>query len=1141
MATINRLSNGGDMGKKECPSHGLLNQLAAGVLGGEAADEILHHLPGCPDCTAFLKQALDDIGSDAPPAPEIQRRLASNRSRQQYRIAREIVARRAQNASQSKPESLSPFVPRLRRLTLWAALALILAGLGVAVIFKLRSPSVPSLLAEAYARKRTLDLRIPGAVYGPIQIQRGAGHTQHDTPAALLEAELKIKRDLNREPENPEILREQAEADLLNGDYQLAMETLGHASRIPHSSPLLFVDLGIAYFERAETDGSPADYETALHHLEEAIRLAPHNRDALFNRAVVYERLFLYDPAIADWEELLALENDPGWRGEEAMRLQELRRKKQRGLSRTGFPDSLRASRLQQVLDKGEDQGEVDAEQYLLMAEREILPGISRLSDDDTHYHLAKLIARHLERAHGDRFVSDLLRDAAAPGFKEATSLLAKASRENEAGHSERAYAFAWRSASLFQRVASPAGTLAAKFEGAYALHFQTRATACAAMARQVFLGARQHDYPWLQIQALLENASCAWMNNDRGSAKIMVESALQIAQSHRYQGFYLRGLLFLADYEAESGDAARAWLSIRQGLQLFWAGGFPPMRGYSFYWLLDKLAEHLGHDNVELAAASQALIFISGGPNHTMEAAERSRLATVALRLGKTKIAEEQFAKAGQLFSLMPQTNSLRWRRVEAEILRVKATSARDGLRSDSLPALRALLPEVERLSNRDLDFQYFSTLAEMQWRAGDRAGAGSSLNTAIALAEGGLKSLSTWADRLSWMNQHRDAYLLLTELLFRSGQEQAALETWNKFLTLPRRDLQGKFDSRQRITVADQGSLSFTRLTYAMGTDGVMLWAEAPGAMHSVYVPVPADHLKRAAQDFLQECSQPNSDLKLLRNDAQELYAWLIAPAKRWLPPAGSIIIQPDGILNILPMEALVDEDGSYLGEHYSLAIDLLGNQNRVTPAPLLVRSSDHLLIVAAANAPGQVPDPQASRETQRIAEKFTAPEVLSGKAATVAALKKEIGAASIFHFAGHATIDREGAAMVMADGVFGTKATGRPALRALEPWSERPPLENVKLAVLSACATATPNEALPAQSLVSELGQAGVPWVTASRWNVDSAATTSFMTSFYDALLSGHAVDRALQLAEEEVRKSQGRAHPYFWAAFGAFVRS
>src|SRR5215472_9043522 len=115
MATINRLSNGddmGDMGKKECPSHGLLNQLAAGVLGGEPADEILHHLPGCPDCTTFLKQALDDIGNDAPPAPEIQRRLASNRSRQQYRIAREIIARRAQNAAQSKPESLSPFRPR---------------------------------------------------------------------------------------------------------------------------------------------------------------------------------------------------------------------------------------------------------------------------------------------------------------------------------------------------------------------------------------------------------------------------------------------------------------------------------------------------------------------------------------------------------------------------------------------------------------------------------------------------------------------------------------------------------------------------------------------------------------------------------------------------------------------------------------------------------------------------------------------------------------------------------------------------------------------------------------------------------------------------------------------------------------------
>jgi CHAT domain-containing protein len=43
---------------------------------------------------------------------------------------------------------------------------------------------------------------------------------------------------------------------------------------------------------------------------------------------------------------------------------------------------------------------------------------------------------------------------------------------------------------------------------------------------------------------------------------------------------------------------------------------------------------------------------------------------------------------------------------------------------------------------------------------------------------------------------------------------------------------------------------------------------------------------------------------------------------------------------------------------------------------------------------------------------------------------------------------------------------------------------------------------------------------------------------MYAFYRRLLAGDAVSRALQHAEEDVRRNPETAHPYFWAAFGAF---
>jgi len=73
------------------------------------------------------------------------------------------------------------------------------------------------------------------------------------------------------------------------------------------------------------------------------------------------------------------------------------------------------------------------------------------------------------------------------------------------------------------------------------------------------------------------------------------------------------------------------------------------------------------------------------------------------------------------------------------------------------------------------------------------------------------------------------------------------------------------------------------------------------------------------------------------------------------------------------------------------------------------------------------------------------------------------------------------------------------------------------------------------------VSEFLQAGARNVVASRWNVDSMATSDFIEIFYGAVLSGDSVADALQTAADAFRKTPGRSHPYYWAAFSAFGRA
>jgi CHAT domain-containing protein len=321
---------------------------------------------------------------------------------------------------------------------------------------------------------------------------------------------------------------------------------------------------------------------------------------------------------------------------------------------------------------------------------------------------------------------------------------------------------------------------------------------------------------------------------------------------------------------------------------------------------------------------------------------------------------------------------------------------------------------------------------------------------------------------------------------------------------------------------------------LTYAFSPDGLMIWVRRPSETHAVYLSVPPRELRRAAENFIGECARPDSDLSNLRSDARYLYTWLIQPVSQWLPSSGHMIVEPDGILGVVPMEALMDPSGTYLGTRYTITMASSLRASDSANETATVRASDRALIVAAPTALNGSLEPPAGTmaEARGVAERFIKPIVLTGGDAKVSRVGTELGRSVVFHFAGHAGLGRNGAAMLMADGPLGAGQA-----RALD----RHNLSNLKLAVFSACGTAKPSEASESDSLVSEFLQAGAHNVVASRWNVDSMATVDFVEVFYGAVLSGSSVANALQTAANALRKTPERSHPYYWAAFSAFGRA
>src|SRR6185437_6429835 len=188
---------------------------------------------------------------------------------------------------------------------------------------------VGKLLAQAYTEQRTMEMRIDDARYGPIRVLRGDEQSHFQRPIYLIDAESKIARGLRRDRDKEEWLKMKARAELLNGNYTAAIETLSQFNE-PRNDPRVLCDMAAAYYQRATAESQPTDFSVSVELLSEALQKDPHNEIALYNRALVYEKLFLYREAIKDWEQYFSVRRDKTWDREANSHLAKLKEALQR-------------------------------------------------------------------------------------------------------------------------------------------------------------------------------------------------------------------------------------------------------------------------------------------------------------------------------------------------------------------------------------------------------------------------------------------------------------------------------------------------------------------------------------------------------------------------------------------------------------------------------------------------------------------------------------------------------------------------------------------------------------------------------------------------------------------------------------------
>lgn len=322
------------------------------------------------------------------------------------------------------------------------------------------------------------------------------------------------------------------------------------------------------------------------------------------------------------------------------------------------------------------------------------------------------------------------------------------------------------------------------------------------------------------------------------------------------------------------------------------------------------------------------------------------------------------------------------------------------------------------------------------------------------------------------------------------------------------------------------------------------------------------PAADINAAVFALSQSLASPDNPPFQVKEDAQALENLVMSPIRAVLGGTTTVFISPDGALNLLPFEALVDESGNYLVETHQFRYltsgrDLMRLDNlAASNAPaVLVGNPAYGQATRNSNwAPGDVRNriyptlPETQTEVDLVAEKLNqselrVPGVYTQTDATESVVKQQTRP-SILHIATHGVFEtnqetinpllKSGLALAgIATGESGPGQNGY--LTALEMTGMD--LKGTQLVVLSACETGT-GELVASEGVYGlrrSLVLAGSQSQVISLWKVEDTATQKLMVDYYDRLLAGSPRDAALRETQLAFLESEEYSHPYYWAAF------
>ena len=325
-----------------------------------------------------------------------------------------------------------------------------------------------------------------------------------------------------------------------------------------------------------------------------------------------------------------------------------------------------------------------------------------------------------------------------------------------------------------------------------------------------------------------------------------------------------------------------------------------------------------------------------------------------------------------------------------------------------------------------------------------------------------------------------------------------------------------------------------------------------------------------------FRDNLADAQTPLPQLQKSARKLDETLMQPIRQLLGNTKTILLSPDAALNLIPFEALVDENNQYLVENYHITYltsgrDLLRLKDKFASqqSPLIVadpfygKAGKKVALTRSIDLseftfPGLPGTEQEAKAIENILPQAT---VLTGSKATENAVK-QVKKPNILHIATHGFFKPESnlsernpgernsplqgernvvenpllrSGLVLAGVTIGQSAGDDGVLTALETTNLN--LVGTKLVVLSACDTGKGDIKIGqgVYGLRRALVIAGSESQLISLWKVSDDATKDLMVAYYGRLQKGEGRSEALRQIQLGMLKGEKQKHPFYWASF------